>query len=369
MEKVCLNAINGTLVGNKIYFASREMNMVYSLDLDSHIIDVLESLPEERTFQHDLYGNIVYTCGKLVLAPSCAKKVWVYDMQEGSWRGITLEEKEAKNLYKFYGTVVYDQYVYMLGRCYPGIIRLNINTGSMEKMKLPFKECGDGLFFMDYVRKDEWLYAPVALDNRVLKLNLSTGEYKLIPIGNGKNRYTGIAWDGEWFWLPPRRNGNYVQWDGADQVREYALPRHFATDQYYFHGISVTQNQVMFLGFTGMSLVFPQNAPERPSILKKNIMFAVKIDNDTLLLQDDKGTLFIKSKDQIKEFEYFGDSRIWDSMMKAGLSEKGKIRKRELIHESAMFSLEKWMAYLPYRETDADSSDVGATIYKQMKSM
>jgi hypothetical protein len=103
--------------------------------------------------------------------------------------------------------------------------------------------------------------------------------------------------------------------------------------------------------------------------MKKNIMFVVKIDDENFIFQDDKGKLFIKSKDQIKEFEYFGDSQIWDSLMKAGLSEKGKNRKMELVHEGAMFSLEKWTAYLPYRENAADSANVGNSIYEQMKSV
>jgi hypothetical protein len=368
MEKLCLNAINGVLVENKIYFASREMNMVYSLDLDSHIIDVLESPPEERTFQSGLYGNIVYICGKLVLVPFNAEKIWIYDLSEGSWHGIALGEI-GKKPYKFLGAAVYDEYVYMLGYHYLGIIRLNIHTSTIEIIKLPYKECGDGLFFIDCIKKDEWLYTPVMLENKVLKLNLGTGEYKMISVGDSKNRYVGIGWDGEWFWLPPRRNGSYVLWDGADQVREYALPGEFTAGHDYFWGSSVMQEQVVFSGVTGMSLVFQKNVPEKPSIMKKNIMFVVKIDDDNFIFQDDKGKLFIKSKDQIKEFEYFGDSQIWDSLMKAGLSEKGKSRKIELIHESVMFSLEKWTAYLPYRENAADSANVGNSIYEQMKSV
>ena len=80
--------------------------------------------------------------------------------------------------------------------------------------------------------KENWLYTPILQTNQILKLELETGSYELISVGDRENQYVGIVWDGDAFWLAPRKNGVYVKWDGYHQVIEYSLPSEFDQRMY-----------------------------------------------------------------------------------------------------------------------------------------
>lgn len=372
MKKINLKAMNCAVNGNQLYFISSEFNLIYVLNLETNEFQLFDNLPQEKFMQNNLYGNIIYTSGEIFLIPACAENIWIYHIEKKAWNEVRLDENERKLQYKFLGAVLYQEYIYMLGHYYPGIMRLNINTKEIERIELPFLQTNngreqDGYFNWDYVIKEDWLYLPLLNSNHVLKLNLRTEAYDLISIGNCRNQYSGIVWDGNYFWLPPRKNTAYVRWDGDNEVKEYSLPKEFEKKQYYFGGAYVIGNKVVFSGFREFTLEFAPNMPKETRVLNRRNNFYKKIDNTTVILQDDKGNIFIQKENEAEKkiICQVDDSQLQDMAEKHIFMTK-EFKKKELIVENPFISLTNWLNHIDVKHTDNLHNNTGEKIYKSL---
>lgn len=353
MKKNRLKALNCVLVDNKIYFVALELNIIYSLNMDTYEIEFMEELPKEPMIKDKLYGNICYCCEKIVLAPLNAEKIWIYDLQHKKWSGIELFEEERRIPYKFFGIVPYNNYVYMFGHYYPGIIRLDINTFSIERIELVDERIDldnkkrDGFFNLNFVRRGGWLYTPVLQTNQIMKLELETGKYKLIPVGSNENQYVGIAWDGEYYWLPPRKNGPYVKWDGNQGNIEYNLPEEFSKEQYYFSSSFLVDNKLVFCGFAGKTIEFKIDKPQNISIQNRNIVFYKKIDDITYILQEDNGNLFVhRTGEEEQQIHYVYNIDKLQAILDNNLFGTEEFEFSSIINENSVISLEIFTNYI-----------------------
>lgn len=375
MGKIHLRATNCALVGDKIYFVSREVNLIYTLNLNTYEIEIMENMPEEIFLHEDLYGNIVYSYGKLILVPLCAEKIWIYDFEVKRWAAVEFQSNERNIQYKFFGAAAYRNYVYMFGHYYPGIIRLDVNTNSLKRIELPVGVNGhsyenkDGYFNWDYVIKDKWLYTPMIQSNRVLKLDLDTENYELIALGNSNNQYAGIAWDGRYFWFPPRGNGVYVKWDGGKEIMEYRLPKGFEESQYYFSGCYLSEHKLVFAGLQEKTLEFDIDKPEKAEILKRTIDCYKKADDGTVVFQDTAGTVFIqKEHREEKSINCCLDDRECWTFLEKKILDAGGIETFGTFTESVFFSLESLMKHITLGRNNIVYGDsVGDTIYRILK--
>lgn len=65
-------------------------------------------------------------------------------------------------------------------------------------------ELKDAFFRTHHAVRGEWLYLASCVDNTVLKFNLKTNEYKWLSIGSDDNKFSGIVYSLNDFWLSPR---------------------------------------------------------------------------------------------------------------------------------------------------------------------
>lgn len=72
---------------------------------------------------------------------------------------------------------------------------------------------------------DHYIYLASCIDNRVLIVDIDKDTFGWRTVGKNVYRYSGIAYDGEQFWLAPRKEGNVLVWDGADECREIKIPQ------------------------------------------------------------------------------------------------------------------------------------------------
>mgnify|MGYP003359352554 CR=1 FL=1 len=119
--------------------------------------------------------------------------------------------------------------MYLIGSSYPAIIKLDVSKMKAEYIKEPFiekvKKMGelkDAFFRTHHAVRGEWLYLASCVDNTVLKFNLKTNEYKWLSIGSDDNKFSGIVYSLNDFWLSPRTTEKIIKWDGMN-VNIYSL--------------------------------------------------------------------------------------------------------------------------------------------------
>ncbi len=289
--------VNCTRVDNELFFVSSERNILYSMDLNNKEIRILEEYPDEEDYdQPALFGNILSYNHKLILVPLVAKKLWIYDLINRCWDSILFDEDISSVVYKFFGSFIHNQYIYLLGHYYKGIVRVDIENKTIRKIDMDLRENrkNDGFFFWDFIIKNNHCILPSLSSNQIVDFDFKTNQTRYIDIGGRNNQYVGITWDGKYYWLSPRRNGKYVRWDGMEEVIEYELPSCFDTDDYCFIGAYMNGDEVVFPGMLGKfgTISFSKDKPYDVCVRNKSILTYKRID-DLFIQQDDNSDIFI----------------------------------------------------------------------------
>jgi hypothetical protein len=143
-----------------------------------------------------------------------------------------------------------------------------------------------------------------SLENLVLEFNMDTYDYSWIKVGDNKNRYSGITWDGKNFWLAPRINTAIVKWDGANTVIEYPLPAEFQDEKFHFLGVLYEHGNIVIPGFLSLyKIVISNLEQEEMKVVRGQYYFYKKINDLLLVNQDVRGKINIKNLKGIdKEF-------------------------------------------------------------------
>lgn len=290
-------------VDNQLIFIARDINIVYSLDLDTGEIILIDSIPEEDVLAKRLGAKIVYWKDELIFAPMKAKKIWIYNLKTRVWH--YLERKNLENNQtdmEMFEAVLYENRLFIIGSNYPAIICLNLQTESITYIEKPYErlkekkeKLADCYFRCGYVQKENYLYLASSLENLVLEFNMDTYDYKWVKVGDDKNRYSGIACDGKNFWLAPRLNTAIVKWDGVDTVTEYLLPIEFQVEKYHFLGVVCVHDKIIFPGMLSpYEIVISDLERVEMRVAKGQYNFYKKINNVLLANQDLEGKINIK---------------------------------------------------------------------------
>ena len=160
---------------------------------------------------------------------------------------------------------------------------------------------GDAYFRTDYVQIEDTIYLASCLANYVLKFSLVTLEYEWFSVGSKDNRYAGIAWDGEYFWLPPRVNNTIVKWDAGKEVIELPLPSEFNKDKVAFLGAIYSENNIIIPGFLfSQTIVIPNRKISDSFIKDEKYLFFKQIDEETTVSLLSNGFLTVINKENKK---------------------------------------------------------------------
>ena len=265
----------------KLYCLAKDLNLLFSIDLQDGSIDLMDAVPGEDVLSSYLSGSIAVWNHTLILAPNKTKKIWLYDLITKQWNGVPIKEADCRESGGFYQTYIWNNKAFLIGGGYPAIICLDLEKNTCDHITKPYKEMMDRnpdssyLYFRpNGVRIEDTLYLASCLDNYVLTFDMASLEHQWIKIGPDSSAYSGIAWDGTDFWLSPRSNNDIIRWDGRENVKAYPLPDEFSQHSEY----------VWDACFDGRQMVFPAVNHER------NIQ--LDPENDSLHVYDEHYTLF-----------------------------------------------------------------------------
>jgi hypothetical protein len=300
-------------VDNQLIFIARDINIIYSLDLGTGEIVIIGSIPEENVLTKRLGAKVVHWKEELIFAPMKAKKIWIYNLKKREWHGLERKKiEENKTDLEMFEAVLYENTLFIIGSNYPAIICLDLQTENMTYIEEPYirlKEKKEGLadcyFRCGYVQKENYLYMASSLENLVLEFNMDTHDFNWIKVGDDKNRYSGIEWDGKNFWLAPRLNTAIVKWDGVNSATEFPLTAEFQEEKNNFLGAICVHDNIVFPGLLSpYEVVISDLEQEDISVVQGQYYFYKKINNVLVVNQDIEGKINIKNLEGIdREFD------------------------------------------------------------------
>ena len=287
-------AENCIMVNDKLIFVARDMNLVCSVNLETKETEVIGSIPQENMFGYRLGAKIILWKQKLIFVPLSADKIWIYCLETKSWNGMRIRKRSEDEMScKAFQATLYKDFLFMFAYSYPSIIKIDLEERKVtyfdnifSDIKKEYGTTGICYFHCDYAQKNSDIYLASCHGNFVLKFDVATDNYEWMEVGSKGNKYSGIAWDGEYFWLAPRQSTAIVRWDGKDGVKEYELPKEIKEMQGLFLGGVAVNNQIVFPGNKNKkTLIFSEEGKVNMKIVDKQYIFYKRINDDCIVRQ------------------------------------------------------------------------------------
>lgn len=379
-DKLDLLACRCTYWNGKIYCLARNFNLLFSVDLQNEKTELVDVVPEGNILTSYLCGAINVWNDKLILTPNHTKKIWIYDLISRHWESLTIKDYDHWGTGGIFQTHIYNNKMFLVGGSYPAILRLDLDDNSCDYIEEPYKEViarhpdiNHHYFRTHGVRSENKLYLASALDNFVLEFDMTTCEHHWFKVGNDKYMYSGIAWDGEHFWLSPRLTGDIVKWDGKNSTKIIPLPNEFKQH---------TQTYIWEVCYDGEQVVFPSPipAPPKKSIRidpkNDNIQFFdqyypvfVRLDNNMVISQTIDGDLSVTTESSLRKTYH---TTIGGDQLKQFYKERNLsvFNGQTLYHEipgHPLLSLESFLEFTESRDESVSDGQIGKKIWDHIR--
>ncbi|MBM7566467.1 hypothetical protein [Paenibacillus sacheonensis] len=235
---VLLNTVHDD--GEYLWGSTYNFNGLFRVDKSTMIAEYMGIFAEDNV--QYLYLDCVERDMKLYFAPYYADYIGIYDKVKHAFGKLEFHHKERLKWLRsgeneFFNRVVhYQQYLFFVPHMYPAIIRYDTESGELTY-------CSDWVNHVEYAAKKsphwpKWqqtydfdgLLCPggqvvgseiainLYVSNELMFFDMQTLTYQFYKIGKQEERYFGVCYDGENYWLAARK-GNYVlKWKRETQT-------------------------------------------------------------------------------------------------------------------------------------------------------
>lgn len=226
---------------------ARYFNLLFSIDRFGNT-KKLCTLPEKQT-QRLVECMLVWN-ENIIMIPAFAEKIYMYNTKTANLCAIELPTGYTNMQFKFFNGIISGNTLLSIGAFFPGILVVDLQTKistviPVYKDKQEHrKKLNDCFTRKSFVYKERKLYIASAISNEVLIFDTDTYKFTWDKVGEEGNRYSGIDWDGETFWLAPRCGSSLVRWKENGIVQKYDLSDIYKSDT-NFAGIMCHKNKVL----------------------------------------------------------------------------------------------------------------------------
>ncbi len=339
-------------VGDILYCISRDYNIVFSYDLSSGSVELLTSIPGEPANEAEVCGAIDYHDGKLLLLPNKTNCIWIYDLAGKDLLRIEREQLPHCGTGGMLQTAKKGNTIYMIGSSYPAIMRLDMESGDIKYITAPFEKANDRIkniedayFRAHHASKGNEIYLASCLDNYVLRFSLIDESYEWLKVGRADQNYAGIDYDGEKFWMAPRKSGTIVVWDGKDQYEDIAIPAEcIMRDSSYLSAVCFEDRVYIPNQCDAQSIVISNVGSAETKLMEKKIVFMKKTTENEMIYQFADGDGRILSGGNSREISPQCDIDVLQEFfLKNNVT---LFDDREVVKESEMWSLDMFIKHV-----------------------
>lgn len=277
-------------IEDKYFFVGRDLGIIYSVSEKTGEAKIEGKLPEKNNGHYRLCGEILRFEDKVIFVPLNNEELQIYDCTEKRWISIDIEQVKDCSADRFFSAVIHRRKLIMLGANYPAIMIVDMDSYETryikeiyEPLKELKKEKNDAYIRNNICCIGDKIYAASCISNEVLVFDIEKYTWSWHRVGDDDNRYSGIAYDGEAFWIAPRRKGSVIKWIAeSDEITEYQLID-MKYDKLYFTGVIYDGENLIFPGMENRQtlIVNPKEADIKKSciIIDENFTFFKVMDN------------------------------------------------------------------------------------------
>jgi len=228
--------------GQYLWVPSSEFNELFRVDKQTMIAEYIGGFAEEYA-QH-LYLDIMGHGTKLYFAPFNADHIGIYDKSKHVFEKLPLQHKEKLSWLRadsngyFIKVLQYKQYLFFVAYTYPAIVRYDTESGEMiycsgwlshveraakqsrhwpnRNQTLDF----EGLLRPGTVAVGSEIVLNLFVSNELMFFNMENLTYQFYKIGEPDERYFGVCYDGEHYWVAARTGNYIVKWKRETQSYE-----------------------------------------------------------------------------------------------------------------------------------------------------
>lgn len=213
---------NFVMIDNAQWFWCRNYNALFKRDCVSGKVEKIGKYVES---ENTAYTRVVLFKNKIIALPFAAEQIGIYDVNVSEFRyvdiGIPNVELEKGHLKKFYGLVVHNQTLYMIGCGIAYVLVFNMETETvedyidlnpyMEKDKKP----DNSVYMNEAILYNNKILIPIVYDNFVLEIDLNNYNVVKRKVDKSGKGFSTICKVNNQIWLLPYDEGELIKWDCA----------------------------------------------------------------------------------------------------------------------------------------------------------
>ncbi|MBN1183740.1 MAG: CDP-glycerol glycerophosphotransferase family protein, partial [Bacteroidales bacterium] len=216
------------------WFSAVNFNGLIELDLETMETKLMANFPIEPDKKPRVISGFSKCSNQLLFAASRQSYLFCYDLSTHTMSTIPYHLPSTFTEYintdlRFWAAHSYKDNVYFFGYSCPVILKLNISSKKVSiildflpEVEMLASNNKEARYLTVGIQYGDKYYAPCCQSNAIVELNLENSNTKVIEIPNSGNGFSGIAFDGEKFWLSPRSNGPILTWNReTNEVKEY----------------------------------------------------------------------------------------------------------------------------------------------------
>lgn len=223
VEDRCIPFLCGTTIVEteqevEVWFVPPRTKLICRMTIPNGEVEIVAEIPDEiATWLNYIAVEKVESC--LYFAPFFSNGIWKYDLKSKRFSKTYLPKAEGSYMT---GIVHYGEYLYMIPRNYPGIVKYHMETeeiqiidGWIEELEqYVTPDCKKEPYFVWGIKREaNMLYLASSNCNVWMEMNLDTDKWKIREIGDRGLHFINYAKSGENVWLLPRNGIEIVKWN------------------------------------------------------------------------------------------------------------------------------------------------------------
>lgn len=369
-------------IDKDIWFASGDYNGLYKYNLEEKTTERIAVFQHEPFHQGGLFIKMCRYKNNLIFVPQFAKRIYIFNIDNEILKDLTIPRVEEDLQGPFFcDAIVYKEYIYMMGAKYPGILKVDLETYETEILDQWLEEyrikteinMNDIFLGIRGVEDYNNFWIPCYQCNKVLKIDMQTGDYCFYEVGRKENKYARIIKIDKLFVLVTHNSEDFcriVFWDAStDRCEELQIDMLAYVDRDIVECgdniwvLSFVSNEIYQVGVNDRIIKFYSV----PDTSEMQIIFA-KVVDDELFFCDYYTQVWYKVNNLgvIEKVcagieECMNLNELQENFLKDEL--KDQVLYENYCH-SLEFLMKKVYKEIPLKRNDKNNSIIGKNIYE-----